>query len=785
MTRVEPLRVDRHNLKPRLTSALRSLSYTSSSSSRYFKVLIKESLHVMKTCILSVLVLAAAVPVIAQANFSRATVQQSLGFEDQSTSALTGWWAYPPETISADSTIAHTGHWSVRLQRDAQSKGSISVVTRKLPVDFQGGVVELRGYLRLKDVTGNVGLWLRQDADGHMLSLENMDSQQVKGTHDWAQYRIALPVNPKAEQLYFGVLVSGTGTVWADDLELLVDGKPIAEAVAAIKVGLPDDHEFDSGSRIAINSLTPLQVSNLATLARVWGFLKYHHPAITSGQRHWDYDLFRIMPAVLAAPDRTRGNDAILAWIDKLGPVAPCSPCVADPSGDLNGNPVLDIRPALDWIHDRGKLGGPLNERLESIYANRTGKQFYVSRPQMAENPNFDHELPYPQISFPDSGYQLLALFRWWNIMEYWAPDREVAGQDWPAVLADFIPKLALAKDKTAYQLALFELIAKANDTHANLWSSLAARPPVGDCALPATFRFIGDKLVVYRAEATDTALKPGDVVDVLDGESIQSLIDKFAMYYADSNDAARKRDLAAYITRGGCGAVPVGITRGGHSVQISATRTPWKFVFATHDQPGDTFRLLSPDVAYIKLSSIKHADLPDYFEKAKNTKGLIVDIRNYPSDFMPFVMGPYFATKPTSFVTFTLPDLANPGAFHFSDGPPIEPGPVHYGGKVVILVDETSQSQSEYTTMALRAMPNSVVVGSTTAGADGNVSSVALPGELSTALSCLGIFYPDRRATQRVGIVPDVVAKPTVEGIAAGRDEVLDTAVRLIRDSK
>jgi hypothetical protein len=55
-----------------------------------------------------------------------------------------------------------------------------------------------------------------------MLSLENMQAQRVNGTHDWAQYRIALPINPKTEQLFFGVLVSRTGTLWADDLELLV-----------------------------------------------------------------------------------------------------------------------------------------------------------------------------------------------------------------------------------------------------------------------------------------------------------------------------------------------------------------------------------------------------------------------------------------------------------------------------------------------------------------------------------------------------------------------------------
>jgi Peptidase family S41 len=735
----------------------------------------------MKIGVLIAFFLAVSAPVLAQPTVSRATLQQSLGFEDQTSTALTGWYAYPPGTVSADDNTAHTGRWSVRLQRDNQSPGNFSVITRNLPVDFKGGTVELRGYLRLQDVSGNAGLWLRQDGEGQMLSLENMQSQQVKGTHDWTQYRITLPINPKAEQLLFGVLVSGTGTLWADDLELLVDGKPIADAsLAPANPALSEDHEFDSGSGIFLNDLTPVQISNLATLARVWGLLKYHHPAVTSGQRQWDYDLFRILPAVLAAPDRAHANVALLAWIEKLGTVPPCGPCIAAPSGDIS------IRPALDWIHDRSLLGGPLSERLESIYANRTGKQFFVSTAVGGtRNPNFDRERAYPQITFPDPGYQLLALFRWWNILQYWAPDRDVAGQDWPAVLADFIPKLALAKDKGDYQLALFELIAKANDTHANLWSVLAARPPVGPCALPITLRFIGNKLVVYRVDLMDGTFKPGDILDKLDGASVQSLIDKWAVYYADSNDAARQRDLAASLTQGACGPASIEISRNDRPAQLAATRTELKHTFATHDEPGDTFRLLSPEVAYIKLSSIKAADLPAYFDKAKNTRGLIVDIRNYPSEFMPFAMGAYLATKPTSFVTFSFADLANPGAFSFGDGPLIEPGPVHYGGRVAILVDETSQSQAEYTAMALRAMPNAVVVGSTTAGADGNVSSIPLPGNLSTMISGLGVFYPDHRPTQRIGIVPDVIVRPTIQGIASGRDEVLETAVHLIDGSR
>jgi C-terminal processing protease CtpA/Prc len=726
------------------------------------------------------LVVLSCLPAPAQSSSPRSNIQQSLGFEDQSGPGLSGWYSNPPGSVFADDKVVHTGRWSVRLERDANSEGTFSALTRALAADFKGHSIELRGYLKLDNVTDFAGLWLREDADGQVLSLENMQRQQVKGTRDWAEYSIALPVDPAAQKIYFGVLFSGTGSVWADDLELLVDGKPIAHAPSApVPVGLPIDHQFDSGSGIALSGLTSVQVSNLVTLGQVWGFLKYHHPALTAGQHNWDYDLFRVLPKVLAARSRKQANEALLQWIDTLGAVPTCNPCVPAPAGEL------DLRPELAWIHNPKALGAPLSQRLEFIYANRTGRQFFVSAAPETGNARFIHEDSYGRVKFPDSGYQLLALFRWWNIMQYWAPYRTVAGQDWAAVLADFIPRLALARSKEAYQLVLFELIATANDTHANLWSSITLRPPAGECALPVALRFLDGKAVVYRTNSGEAELKPGDILSSIGAVAVSSLTARVARYYADSNEAARQRDLAQDLTRGDCGPVSVELVRNGKADEVSAQRVRNQPLFATHDLPGDTFRLLSPQVAYVKLSGIRASDLPAYFDRAKGTQGLIVDIRNYPSEFMPFVMGGYLAASPTRFVSFTLPDFANPGAFAFTSGPLIRPGRDHYNGKVVILVDETTQSQAEYTAMALRAMPNTVVVGSTTAGADGNVSEIPLPGALNTMISGLGVFYPDHRPTQRVGMLPDVVVRPTVKGIAAGRDELVEAGERLIQDSE
>ena len=82
---------------------------------------------------------------------------------------------------------------------------------------------------------------------------------------------------------------------------------------------------------------------------------------------------------------------------------------------------------------------------------------------------------------------------------------------------------------------------------------------------------------------------------------------------------------------------------------------------------------------------------------------------------------------------------------------------------------------------MALRLASHATVIGSTTAGADGNVSQFYLPGGISTLISGIGIYYPDGRETQRIGIIPDIVVKPTIRGITEGKDDPLEKAIEIV----
>jgi C-terminal processing protease CtpA/Prc len=113
----------------------------------------------------------------------------------------------------------------------------------------------------------------------------------------------------------------------------------------------------------------------------------------------------------------------------------------------------------------------------------------------------------------------------------------------------------------------------------------------------------------------------------------------------------------------------------------------------------------------------------------------------------------------------------------------PNSPNPNSYHGGVVLLVDERTQSHAEFTTMCLQTAPLATTIGSQTAGADGNVSLVWFPGGISTYFSGIGVYYPDGAETQKVGVRVDVTVHPTIAGIQAGRDEVLEKAREYLND--
>jgi len=147
-----------------------------------------------------------------------------------------------------------------------------------------------------------------------------------------------------------------------------------------------------------------------------------------------------------------------------------------------------------------------------------------------------------------------------------------------------------------------------------------------------------------------------------------------------------------------------------------------------------------------------------------------------------------YLLSKPTIYARNTEPDFSLPGMMRYkianqrTDYDHVgKNNPNPYKGKIILLVDERTQSAAEWACMTLKTSANTTVIGKQTAGADGDVTGIVLLGGYSIFFSGLGIYYPDGRETQRIGIHVDIPVDYTIEDIIHKNDPVLKRAMEYI----
>ncbi|MCA5006746.1 S41 family peptidase [Sphingobacterium bovistauri] len=713
--------------------------------------------------------------------------QLNLDFEDNINGYPDKWGNFGSNDykIYIDSTNAKSGKFSAVIE-NGTGKSAYKALAINLPHNYKGKSIQVKGFIKTENITdGYAGLWMRIDPE---LGFDNMNSRGITGTTDWKEYEITLPLIPeKTKQIVVGGLLVGKGKMWLDNLQISIDGKDLDNTNLEIytKVLLPaeNDKEFDKGSNITLTKLTDNTINNLELLGKIWGFLKYHHPEIAKGNYNWDYELFRVLPDYVKVKNIQERDDILTTWIEKYGKLPICKECKRTPN-----NAVL--KPDLSWIKS-SNLSLNLKTVLQEIYNNRNrGDNYYIKLFPNVGNPDFTNEKPYSEMSYPDEGFRLLSVYRFWNMIEYFFPNKHLTDKKWDSILKEYIPKCINAKTELDYELVTIQIIGEINDTHANLWGGGDKLAELrGNNYAPFKAEFIEKKLTVtdyFNLEFSENAkLKVGDIITHINKKTIKSIVDSLKVFYPSSNESAMLRDISADLLRSTINTINLSYISGNKSEQNDVPLFDRKqlnmYQWYKINKEEKCFKILDGNIGYITLATIKDEDIPEIKRSLNNTKGIIIDIRNYPSTFVPFKLGSYFFSESTPFVKFSNGNPTNPGEFTFTESLKIPHEENYYKGKLVILVNEKSQSQAEYTAMAFRAVKNSKVIGSTTAGADGNVSTIYLPGGLRTMISRIGVYYPDGTDTQRVGIIPDIIVKPTIEGIKKGKDEVLDKAIEFI----
>jgi C-terminal processing protease CtpA/Prc len=466
-----------------------------------------------------------------------------------------------------------------------------------------------------------------------------------------------------------------------------------------------------------------------------------------------------------------------------------------DISGKINNNPDLFINGIAD---DKTFLeqcrGLALVPKGKTVVTINTSSLDYI------------HPLPHDtSVAFASVGQRLFGLYNYWNAINYFNPNKHLLKQSWDSILAEFIPRFINASDTATYYFTITDLVSHIHDSH-GFFGKLPEMKTVTEnysYSLPLSVKCIKGKYYIVAIGKDSTqdlnSFQPWDEIIAIDSIPVYTYKQKLRSRFAYSNEWTFERDLCGYFLLNGKknSLVHLTLQRNGKKIQLNAMRTLSRYrpdykLVSFNDDHKD-IELLNGNIGYVNMGSLSRERVDKIFDTLMQTKAIIFDIRNYPQGTAWNIV-PRLTDHDSVAVKFGKPyvtyeSINSPLIFKMSEYFIVNADKTRpwYKGNIVMLCDEVTQSQAEYTIMMFQGAAGKrvTVIGSATAGADGNVTGVRLPGGYSTYFSGLEVLYPDGSQTQQTGIRINVKIEPTLAGLKEGRDEVLQRAIKFIESGK
>lgn len=145
----------------------------------------------------------------------------------------TGWIAagsHPQDyEMKVDPEVAHDGEGSGYIGSKVVKAEGFGTLMQMFKADtFRGKRVRMSAYVKAAKIEDWAGVWMRIDGPGQRaLGFDNMQKRPIKGTVDWKKYEVVLDVPESSVGIAFGILVTGKGRAWIDDIEFEVVGKDV------------------------------------------------------------------------------------------------------------------------------------------------------------------------------------------------------------------------------------------------------------------------------------------------------------------------------------------------------------------------------------------------------------------------------------------------------------------------------------------------------------------------------------------------------------------------------
>ncbi len=548
----------------------------------------------------------------------------------------------------------------------------------------------------------------------------------------------------------------------------------------------------------------------LQTIAKVWGLLKYFSPRISKENIDWDRVLIDNIDTVFKKGSNENFN-CVISRLINVGTYQNITASSYYDSIITTSTELEKINAAsFEWLRNSTLLSDFNKSTLLSMITSfRPFENKYVKlSPYSRKVPQFleDEYTSY----LPEYRYRLLTLFRYWNIMEYYNPNKYLIRDSWPNTLPDLISEFVQATSTLDYNRCLLKLNATIKDGHSI--TSAKELYTISISLFGGSPGFIPFKLYYDKGKVFVTKIDSafGKVYDINVRDEIVEINGLSAKLMADSMMSSlshsEKRIKEHFVNKYNMLAatpvfedslVSIKYKRGKESKLVSLKidqcrnfLSPDSRLFreSKSSYSIEKFAQINDTTFFINAANWVKGDLDNTISLMKQSSYLILDLRKRPTlEFVRFAES-YFFDKAVNAIRF-LHVTNCPSVFKQSFVVPAADANYTYKKNLIVLMSEETASMPETLIMYFKVLPKEklTLIGRNTMGANGTNISIPMIGsnKFTFSYSSVGVFFPDNTQTQGIGIKPDIYVEKTLDEAISNEDKILNTALLWIADKK
>jgi hypothetical protein len=558
-------------------------------------------------------------------------------------------------------------------------------------------------------------------------------------------------------------------------------------------------------------------INNIIAFCKLYGYVRYFHPSDEAAQINWDkFAIWGINTIKNLSEDKLIGS-----FNSMFNPIAPSVEFSNKPFPNNYKSAYISLTntenfKTISWQHF-GVQGSNVNSPYKSgrkyssssdklfpesakigdCISDKLGQDLYCYVPvclyaidsstlpksDVAKFRSLKSELA--SINSNDTCFtnRVASVILTWNLIQHFYPYREEMDH-WEECLGDAIVKCYTDKTVDDFIATLNMLLYHINDGHA--FANSEEIPP--NYLPPLNWQYIHYTLII--SEIFDTALMKklsiGDVVLNINDESPSELIEQ-KMKAKSASTSRYRRFLAVFSLLKGDQNSTIKlktINKEGEIKYVEVDRSvSMPFYWKNYMSPNTEHTIINDSTIYINFSKASMTYIDNLMPVIEKEKFIICDLRGYPNNNHAF-LSHLLSIDDTAKSWFRIPEVIFPNYKNVTynlSGWNLRRTTPKMAAKAIFIIDQAVVSYGEAFMSIVENYKLGVIVGDSTAGTNGNVNTFKMPYK-GTVVKFTGMNATKLNGSKlvEVGVIPQIVVKPSIHGILLHRDELLDKAIEV-----